>query len=206
MPAAAAPAPARARARLLTYLDSLPSQCSSLPSLVVFDLDDTLWWPELYMLDGPPFSKDPQGVVRDRRGEQIYLHEGARVVLDALHSHPKLANVKIAIASRTEYEAWAHTCLELLDVDPAAAVSAANVIPDKRLWQIFPSNKRRHFDRIQQALAGMPYEDMIFYDNERGNCTEVSKLGVTCVYTPNGLTVDYFLTGLEQHARRKQNT
>ena len=29
----------------------------ALPKLVVFDLDATLWWPEMYMLRGQPFRK-----------------------------------------------------------------------------------------------------------------------------------------------------
>jgi hypothetical protein len=29
---------------------------------------------------------------------------------------------------------------------------------------------------------------MVFFDNERGNCNTVAKLGVTVVYCPNGVT------------------
>ena len=44
-------------------------------------------------------------------------------------------------------------------------------------------------DRIQ-------FKDIIFYDNEAGNCKQVAKLGVTCVYTPRGLTREAWDSGL----------
>ena len=151
------------------------------------------------MLDGAPFQKDAAtGHVTDRRKTRIYLHDGAVKVLNALRTLPQFEHAHVALASRTEYEEWAHTCLGLLDVAPG--VSAADAVSDRRLWQIFPSNKRRHFDRIRQALGDVPYESMIFFDNERSNCTEVSKLGVTCVYTPGGLAWEHFVAGLQDHA------
>ena len=40
------------------------------------------------------------------------------------------------------------------------------------------------------------YKDMIFFDNEIGNCKQVSNLGVNAVYTPKGLTWDAFRNGI----------
>ena len=31
-------------------------------------------------------------------------------------------------------------------------------------------------------------EDMLFFDNERGNCVDVSAIGVTVAYVPRGVT------------------
>ena len=127
--------------------------------------DDTLWYPELYMLDGAPFQKDPAtGHVTDRRKTRIYLHDGAVKVLNALRTLPQFEHAHVASGRNTRS---GRTCLGLLDVAPG--VSAADAVSDRRLWQIFPSNKRRHFDRIHQALGDVPYESMIFFDNERSN-------------------------------------
>ena len=150
------------------------------------------------MLDGAPFQKDAAtGHVTDRRKTRIYLHDGAVKVLNALRTLPQFEHAHVASGRNTRS---GRTCLGLLDVAPG--VSAADAVSDRRLWQIFPSNKRRHFDRIRQALGDVPYESMIFFDNERSNCTEVSKLGVTCVYTPGGLAWEHFVAGLQDHAAR----
>ena len=38
----------------------------------------------------------------------------------------------------------------------------------------------------------------IFFDNESRNCRDVEKLGVTCVYTPDGMTEAVWKKGLEE--------
>ncbi|TYZ58106.1 hypothetical protein PybrP1_008746, partial [[Pythium] brassicae (nom. inval.)] len=56
-----------------------------IPKLVVFDLDFTLWLPEMYELDGAPFRKDPSaGAVTTRAGEQVRFFPVADGVLSAL--------------------------------------------------------------------------------------------------------------------------
>ena len=45
---------------------------------------------------------------------------------------------------------------------------------------------------------------MVFFDDQTGNCQTVSKLGVTCVLTPHGVTRAHFDKGLEQFANGKR--
>ena len=52
----------------------------------------------------------------------------------------------------------------------------------------------------------MCFDQMIFFDDQTGNCQTVSKLGVTCVLTPNGVTRAHFDKGLEQFAKGKTGT
>lgn len=56
--------------------------------------------------------------------------------------------------------------------------------------EIFPGNKKQHFDNIRQA-SGFRFEDMLFFDDARdgkyGNCEPVSEMGVLSVHCPNGL-------------------
>ena len=47
---------------------------------------------------------------------------------------------------------------------------------------------------------------MIFFDDQTGNCQTVSKLGVVCVLTPNGVTREHFNKGLEQFANGSKGT
>lgn len=51
--------------------------------------------------------------------------------------------------------------------------------------EIYYGTKTKHFRAIHKA-SGIPYREMLFFDNERGNCRDVAALGVTCVYTPEG--------------------
>ena len=74
------------------------------PRLVVFDLDFTLWKPELYQLhSGPPFRACSDGCVLTARGERLDLFPAARTALVNLAD----AGVPVAIASRASEVAWA---------------------------------------------------------------------------------------------------
>ena len=91
-----------------------------LPKLVVFDLDFTLWHPELYQLScGPPFQACGDGCVLTRRGERLDLFPAARKALAELHD----ASVPVAIASRASERAWAEEIMRLLRVDDRRTVS-----------------------------------------------------------------------------------
>lgn len=68
------------------------------------------------------------------------------------------------------------------------------------LQEIYPGNKTRHFRCIYRD-SGIPFEDMLFFDNEMRNCREVRKLGVTSVYTPDGMTDRVWRDGLAQFAQ-----
>ena len=151
---------------------------STLPKLAVFDLDDTVWYPEMYMLDGPPFRKDSSGKVFDRSGTQIKLIKGAEQVLTELHrDHPE---IQIAWASRTDYPEWADKCLQLFTINGVSLKELGSFA------QIYPGDKKSHFRHFAKD-SGLSYEEMAFFDNEMRNCKSVSQLGVTCIYTPRGM-------------------
>ncbi|KAF4131298.1 Acid Phosphatase [Phytophthora infestans] len=61
-----------------------------IPRLVVFDLDFTLWFPEMYELWGAPFKKNPKtGVVTDCKGEQVHFFGAVHTVLSILETDPQ---------------------------------------------------------------------------------------------------------------------
>lgn len=68
--------------------------------------------------------------------------------------------------------------------------------------EIFPGNKRKHFENIQRA-SGVDFADMLFFDDARdgkyGNCEPVSDMGVLAVHCPNGIyNEEVFTTALEK--------
>ena len=47
---------------------------------------------------------------------------------------------------------------------------------------------------------------MLFFDNERGNCTQVGTLGVKCVYCPDGLTAKHGKKELQCLNKKEQKS
>ncbi|GIM16010.1 hypothetical protein Vretimale_18696 [Volvox reticuliferus] len=177
------------------------SSMTALPRLVAFDLDGTLWWPEMYMLDGgAPFRRDKSGAVFDKRNERIELMGATTEVLKELATDPRWAQTEVAYVSRTEYPEWAIPCLKTFLVTEEAKHGKTKSMYDMSSYQeIYPGSKLTHFRAIHNK-SGIPYEDMLFYDNERWNITECAKLGITCVYTPRGLTREAWDRGLMDFA------
>jgi magnesium-dependent phosphatase 1 len=62
--------------------------------------------------------------------------------------------------------------------------------------QIFKANKQQHFRQLKNEFPDIKYEEMLFYDNEMGNIRNVSKLGVKCVYCPDGVTREAWEEGM----------
>jgi hypothetical protein len=94
-------------------LSSLPSRrrtrskklsLSVLPKLIVFDLDNTMWTPELYKLRTLQRANQTP-----RAGKDVKLMEGTQKVLK--EHVPKLQEqgVQFAVASRTKSVEWAHS-------------------------------------------------------------------------------------------------
>mmetsp|Transcript_20145 Transcript_20145/g.77121 ORF Transcript_20145/g.77121 Transcript_20145/m.77121 type:complete len:183 (+) Transcript_20145:63-611(+) len=162
-----------------------------LPKLVVFDLDYTVWEPEMYLSGGAPFRKcEKTGKVYDASGTRMRIFEGARVALQELAQDERFRDVKVGYASRTHYPEWAGECLELLEVADAGTLKEVG-----DLEEIYPGDKQTHFACFRKA-SGIAYEDMLFFDNERRNCTSVARLGVTCLCTPSGMTTAAWRQGL----------
>jgi magnesium-dependent phosphatase 1 len=79
-----------------------------LPKVVVFDLDGCVWWPEMYMLwgGGPPFSKQPNGDLKDSSGTKTYLMGAVREIMHELKTAPRWAASQVAVASSCDEPAW----------------------------------------------------------------------------------------------------
>merc|ERR1711920_446909 len=125
------------------------------------------------------------------------LFPGAVAVLRALQTDAQFARTEIAVASSTTEPSYANTCLDQLVIDADGPTVGSLV----KYREIYPSNKGRvHFPALQKA-SGVPYHEMLFFDDctYSDNCGVVACCcpGVVCVRTPAGLTEDLFRHGLE---------
>lgn len=151
--------------------------------LFVFDLDFTTWecgdtWCDQSL---PPYSK---------RGNKIYDDNDTEMKLypDILHILEELfhSGSTLAIASRTTEPEWARELLVL-----------HGIAPYFHHMEIYPGSKVAHFQSLHMK-TGMPFEKMIFFDDEPRNIHEVSALGVNCVLVPGGLSYEIYKAGLLQ--------
>ncbi|KAB2634867.1 magnesium-dependent phosphatase 1 [Pyrus ussuriensis x Pyrus communis] len=141
-----------------------------LPLLVVFDLDYTLW----------PFYCE----CRSKR-EMPSMYPHARGILYAL----KEKGIGLAIASRSPTADTAKTFIEKLSVKSMFAAQ-----------EIFSSwtHKTDHFQRIH-TRTGVPFNSMLFFDDENRNIQAVSKMGVTSILVDNGVNIGALRQGLTKY-------
>ena len=174
--------------------------------LAVFDLDFTVWQPEMYELWGPPSltsidnhqDLDPQVlkeartsqdnmILTDRSDTPITVFEGAYVkLLDCcresswpwllltvflawMHRSVALSEINrlkrdgfdiaAAVASRTDQESWARTCLKHLIVQEETTLQdCVEYLVEIDCW----NDKTHHFRRLHQQ-TGIPYSEMAFF-------------------------------------------
>lgn len=143
--------------------------------LVVFDLDFTLWDAGGTWCDHthPPYKRKNDFVL-DSHGSKIMLYPDVVEILEYLERE----NILMGIASRTGEPTWARNLMELFEIENYFSYS-----------EIYPSSKVKHFTRIQQQ-ANIPFSEMLFFDDEMRNITEVGSLGVTAIFVPNGIKMD----------------
>lgn len=182
---------------------------SSVPSLVVFDLDACLWLPEMYQLACAPSAWDAAaGGVRAGR-EVVRLFPGALHALAQLASEPRFAATRIALASSTSKPDYARAVLAAYQLSDCRGGTFGERVSWAELYPI--SHKGAHFRNLQKA-SGIPFADMLFFDDctWSDNCGEVSSScpGVVGMATPDGMTVEAWEAGLsafEAATRRRAN-
>ncbi|KAL2498938.1 Haloacid dehalogenase-like hydrolase (HAD) superfamily protein [Abeliophyllum distichum] len=149
----------------------------TLPRLVVFDLDYTLWpfYCECCYEDDTP-----------------YLYPHARGILHAL----KARGIDMAIASRSPTPEIARPFLERLGI--RSMFVAEDIFSS---W----SHKTEHFQKIHKK-TGIPFELMIFFDDEDRNIRAVSKMGVTSILVHRGVTLDSLRQGLSDFEQKSSSS
>ena len=200
--------------------DGLPSP---LPELVVFDLDDCLWSPEMFTLDEIPtkcvmgnLGGRGEGVVGVKStGQVIRLFPAALEVLQDFHEG-KYPGMRIAAASSAdtpravEIGTKALTMLEVVPGVTVRQVFSQGFPEGTENMQIgrtppLSSNKAKtHFPFLQRATQ-VPYDNMLFFDdcNWSNHCAIVKNAfpAITCVRTPRGLQRREWELGLYNYAQ-----
>ncbi len=150
--------------------------------MVIFDLDFTLWDCGGAYCDCtfPPYSRK-ESKVTDSDGAVIRLYDDVYEILEMLDA----CGVKMGIASRTTTPHWARELLDLLGIAHYFSFS-----------EIYPDSKLTHFSKLNQQ-SGIPFQQMLFFDDEYRNIDEVGELGVNVVHVKNGLNKKLFNSGFE---------
>ena len=199
-----------------------------LPSLIVFDLDDCLWTPEMHELSGLPtipiegpldpnnIEMSPLGTIgmkvgRGRSGggwggysseeEIVELYPEARLVLRELATNPKYKDVQIAVASTSLEPSYSQACLDGIEIlDGVTMRDMISYAQVGRTGQL-TSRKTSHFQLIHEE-SKCKYEDMLFFDdcNWGDHVGDLfNKYGVIGIRTPEGLKWEDFHRGLEKY-------
>eukprot|EP00562_Extubocellulus_spinifer_P027649 CAMPEP_0178639846 /NCGR_PEP_ID=MMETSP0698-20121128/15691_1 /TAXON_ID=265572 /ORGANISM="Extubocellulus spinifer, Strain CCMP396" /LENGTH=276 /DNA_ID=CAMNT_0020280227 /DNA_START=23 /DNA_END=853 /DNA_ORIENTATION=+ len=182
----------------------------SRPKAIIFDLDGCLWRPEMYELvwfskgQGAPFTPDPDandGTLLSVAGEPVRLIGNVRDVMRELYESPDWEGVAVGISSRTDEPDWARELLRKFEIAEGGDAAAQHPIVLQDVFEQGPveiakDGKIKHFQRIANKL-GISFGDMLFFDNESGNCKEVARLGVTVAYCPDGVTNQIWEVALE---------
>ena len=161
----------------------------SLPKLVVFDLDETLWPFWCISLVKKPINKCTKtGRVKGSDGEIVSLYQGAHNLIHTLHTH----GLTLGIASKTPVGGFANEVLAALNVKEYFSYAVMT-----------PRRKTYHFQELSKQSA-VDYEDMLFFDDNRGNIYDSNGLGVTSVYIEDGLTLEHVVDGLIQFQKKSE--
>eukprot|EP00971_Amphidinium_carterae_P230690 4578069-Amphidinium_carterae.1 len=184
---------------------STMSSFGELPKVIAFDLDGTLWSPEMYELwgrGGAPFTATDNGQrVYDRSGTEVQLLGMTRTLLEELSATEVVqgGGCTLAIASSCDEPNWARECMRLFRFTSGKR-TMNELLPVQEIYKA-PS-KAVHFKRIQEK-TGAEFEDMIFLDNQMDNIEAVRRLGVHCIYTPDGVTPEAWTAGLKQWQQKR---
>ncbi|MBN1953315.1 MAG: magnesium-dependent phosphatase-1 [Bacteroidales bacterium] len=142
------------------------------PSLIVFDLDFTIWNAGGTWCDHtwPPYRR-ANGYILDSEDNRIFLYPDAAGLVQELST-----TFQLAVASRTHRPAWA---LELL--------SLFGLHHFFNYLEIYPGSKPGHFHQLHEK-SGIPFENMLFFDDEMRNVDDVSRLNVKAVWVDEGIS------------------
>ena len=165
----------------------------STPKLVAFDLDGTIWAPDMYMLwgGGAPFRTVSNDELRDRSNQKVKLLGVSGKILDDIATKPEWSDTIVAWVSCTDEPQWADECMKKFRTP--MGVPLVDRVQEQCIYK---ANKQSHFRDLKQR-TNIDFSDMVFFDNENGNIRSVSKLGVRSIYCPQGMTEKIWKQGIE---------
>ena len=160
----------------LSYREIFQENAMSSSFLAVFDLDYTVWHPEMYQLYSEPVlveasdrisqtvreeakTKDPNKILVSS-GSPIRVFSGASYALADINRLNKeagssLTKIQAAVASRTDEPHYARICMDNLVCEDGTTLTECF---GNRV-EISYQNKTHHFRRLKEK-TGIPFEQM----------------------------------------------
>lgn len=174
---------------------------STLPSIVVFDLDDTLWVGDIDMTTGPPFRTDGRGLPVLAKvgghGDKVVPFPHVPEVFDWLEAN----SIKAAVSTHSWKPEWAAEVLDILETSGGTKFSDLLVAPIGK--EVQKKSKDVHLKALA-AASGCACEDMVFFDDKDHNVKDGRKAGVvSCTVTSEGLTWDKFVQCLRDFEQKR---
>jgi len=154
--------------------------------IIVFDLDYTLWpfWVDTHVT--PPFKKK-NGDIVDSYGSKIKCYPEVPEVLKEL----KEQGYELGVASRTSEIRGAQQLIELFGWEKYFTYK-----------EIFPGSKVTHFNNIKKN-SSRHFDEMIFFDDESRNISDINRIGVVSVLVRNGVSKDVVQKGIQQYIKER---
>jgi magnesium-dependent phosphatase-1 len=175
------------------------------PALVVLDADYTLWPFDCDKDVQAPFYEEqpaPCGPY-DRYGRLSAPYIAVPHIVAALVD----ASIPIAITSRNPSAGAVSELLRAITIRPATRPEITNIweaLPSPLYFHAYSSGgygkgKDRHFVTLR-GLTGIPFKDMLFFDDLPENIAAAKAMGVTAVPVTmaTGLTIEAFEAGLAE--------
>ncbi|KAK7049092.1 magnesium-dependent phosphatase-1 [Favolaschia claudopus] len=153
------------------------------PSIVAFELDDTIWNGRL---DAQYFGRNwkpieeclewTNGIVRDKsnHGNVLSLCDELGDIIGDLETH----NVEIAIVSSNTNKALCDRALYLFKARHPASGEWTPIIYFVKYDEVYPASKVEHFKRLRN-YSGFDFSDMILFDCDSSSRVVENELGVT---------------------------
>jgi len=173
----------------------------ALPAAVLFDLDMTCWaWTMAIESHGPPYTAFANDVgATDCAGKRLRLCKDVPEIFRILHA----AKIPIVLCSRSCVPNWCKEFIANCPLDPKND-------PNLKFGDVIHSSsvirgglkKTKHLKEIRAAID-VPFQQLLFFDDDERNCDEGRRLGVRCMQVPRsgaGVTMDNFTAGLRMFA------
>jgi magnesium-dependent phosphatase 1 len=143
------------------------------PEVFIFDLDFTIWNAgDTFCSETNPPYQWKNDKLFDCSGRWIRLYPEVLSILKKLREKKKI----VAVASRTHQPEWALELLRLFGLNKYIDI-----------FEIYRGEKTNHIKAIHEKLK-FPYNQMVFFDDEKRNIEDAETLGVIAVMVENGLT------------------
>jgi magnesium-dependent phosphatase 1 len=158
------------------------------PTVIVFDLDYTLWPYFIEHHVTAPIHKTSSKVV-DSKGFTLTTFADVNRILKTLKEKCLGPHQHLAIASRS--------------ITPELAMNAIELLGWKDYFssiQIYPTPKSRHMNKIQEELRLAGFQEVLFFDDDQRNIVATRPMGVCAIQVDqsSGLTMEMMMIGLDR--------